>query len=35
MLGQSADGLRARLRRLGLDDSGEFVQSAPRAGTTH
>lgn len=35
MLGQSSEGLRARLRRLGLDERGEFVESAPRAGTTH
>lgn len=35
LLGQSGEGLRERLRRLGLDESGEHVSSAPRAGTTH
>lgn len=35
LLGLSLDGLRSRLRQLGLDESGESMATAPRAGTTH
>lgn len=35
LLGQSAEALHARLRRLGLDETGESLGAAPRPGTTH
>ncbi|MBL8344717.1 MAG: PAS domain-containing protein [Rubrivivax sp.] len=35
LLGLSLNGLRSRLQQLGLDESGESMASAPRAGTTH
>lgn len=35
MLGLSVDALRTRLHTLGLDESGESMATAPRAGTTH
>ncbi len=35
LLGQSVEGLHLRLQRLGLDEGGESMAAAPRAGTTH
>jgi len=35
LLGLSLDGLRTRLQKLGLDESGESMSATPRAGTTH